>query len=73
MEPYLPANATVAAVEQGLAAGYRVVLLNVTTACGEALAGCTDGCAHHPGQASHRSMAAQAVPVLEAALGWGPI
>lgn len=73
MSPTAPSNATVAAVSQGLAAGYRVVLVNVTTACGDALTGCTDGCAHHPGQASHRSMAVQAIPAIEQALGWGPV
>lgn len=73
MAPLLPANATVAAVEQGRAAGFNVVLLNVTTACGDSLTGCTDGCAHHPGQVGHRSMATQAIPVIEQALGWGPV
>jgi len=73
MSPVLPANATAAVVAQGAAAGYTVVLLDVTAACGDARTGCTDGCAHHPGQAGHRAMAALAVPVVQAAMGWAPV
>jgi hypothetical protein len=72
MSPTLPASATTAAVAQGVAAGFNVVLLNVTTACGPELAGCTDGCHGHPGILSHRNMAVQAIPVMEQVLGWGP-
>jgi hypothetical protein len=34
MSPTLPTNATLAAVARGTAAGFRIVLINATTACG---------------------------------------
>lgn len=70
MSPTLPANATAAAVSRGTAAGFKIVFVNATTACGEDLAGCKDGCASHPGVASHRNIARMVAPAVEAALGW---
>lgn len=66
----LPVNATLDAVARGTAAGYRIVLVNATTACGANLTGCTDGCASHPGVASHRNIARLVAPVVGAVLGW---
>ena len=70
MSPTLPSNAMEAAVAQGKAAGLRVVFVNASTACGDDLSGCHDGCAGHPGVAGHRNIARLAAPVIEAALGW---
>jgi hypothetical protein len=74
MSPTLPANATLAAVEQGTAAGFRVVFVNATEACGVGpsgqLTGCSDGCASHPGVASHRAIARTLAPVISAEMGW---
>lgn len=70
MSPTLPANATLAAVARGTAAGFKIVLVNATTACGDDLQGCKDGCASHPGVASHRNIARMVAPAIEAALGW---
>jgi hypothetical protein len=50
MSPTKPANAMLNAVSQGTAAGYKVVFINGTTACGDSLSGCSDGCASHPGK-----------------------
>jgi hypothetical protein len=70
MSPTLPANAMQAAVTQGTALGYRVVFVNATTACGPDLTGCTDGCASHPGVASHRNIARIVAAAVEGELGW---
>jgi hypothetical protein len=70
MQPTAPAAAHVAAVEQGVAAGFRVVLVNATAACTADLSGCVDGCATHPGVASHRNIARTAAPIIAAELGW---
>lgn len=74
MSPTLPVNATLAAIQQGTAAGYRIVLVNATDACGVDAAGqpsgCSDGCAGHPGVASHRSIARVLAPIVAAELGW---
>lgn len=70
MSPTKPANATLDAVARGTAAGYRVVLVNATEACGANLTGCTDGCASHPGVASHRNIARIVAPAVGAVLGW---
>ena len=70
MSPTLPTNATLAAVARGTAAGFRIVLVNATTACGANLTGCTDGCASHPGVASHRNIARMALPIISSVLGW---
>jgi hypothetical protein len=71
MSPTLPAAATLAAVAQGTARGFRIVLVNATEACGDASRGaCVDGCAGHPGVASHRNIARLVAPAVEAALGW---
>jgi hypothetical protein len=74
MSPFLPVNATVAAVTQGTAQGFRIVLVNATAACGvnaEGVpSGCDDGCATHPGVASHRAIARTLAPVMSAELGW---
>lgn len=72
MSPTAPAQAITDAVAQGTAAGLRVQLLNVTTACGPSLTGCTDGCATHPGARSHRIMADMAAPVIAQITGWTP-
>ena len=70
MQPNAPAAAHVAAVEQGTAAGFRVVLVNATAACTADLSGCVDGCATHPGVGSHRNIARTAAPIIAAELGW---
>jgi hypothetical protein len=70
MSPTRPASAMQAVVTQGTALGYRVVLVNATSACGTDLRGCTDGCAAHPGVASHRNIARLVAPFVEAELGW---
>jgi hypothetical protein len=70
MAPITPAAAHVAAVEQGIAAGYRVVLVNATTACTPNLEGCFDGCATHPGVGSHRSIARITAPIIATTMGW---
>jgi hypothetical protein len=70
MSPTAPAKAHVDTVAQGLAAGYKVVLINATTACGLDLSGCTDGCATHPGVSSHRNIARVAAPIIAEAMGW---
>ena len=70
MQPIAPAAAHVAAVEQGTAAGYRVVLINATAACTPGLSGCVDGCASHPGVGSHRRIAAAAAPIIAQTMGW---
>lgn len=70
MAPTSPAAAHVAAVEQGNAAGYRVVLVNATTSCTADLSGCIDGCASHPGVSSHRSIARIAAPIIANEMGW---
>ena len=70
MSPTLPAAAMQAAVAQGAARGFNVVLVNATAACGPSLAGCSDGCAGHPGVASHRNIARAVAGAVEAALGW---
>jgi hypothetical protein len=70
MSPTKPVNATLKAVAEGSAAGYRVVLVNATTACGESLTGCTDGCATHPGVVSHRNIASIVAGAIESVLGW---
>ena len=70
MSPTLPSDAMQAAVTQGIARGYNVVFVNATTACGPNLTGCTDGCAQHPGVASHRNIARIVATAVEAALGW---
>lgn len=70
MSPTLPSNAMAAAVAQGTAEGLRVVFVNASTACGDDLSGCHDGCAGHPGVASHRNIARIVAPYVEAALGW---
>lgn len=70
MSPTLPANATVDALNQAAGLGYNVHLINATTACGPDLTGCTDGCAGHPGVASHRNIARIAAPIVASALGW---
>ena len=70
MSPTLPSAAVQAAVTQGKAAGYKIELINATTACGPELKGCVDGCATHPGVIGHRAMMDAAVPVIRAALGW---
>ena len=73
MSPTLPRNATQAAVERGTAAGFRVVLIDATEAChllpGQT-GGCTDGCATHPGVASHRNIARTVAPIVAQTLGW---
>jgi hypothetical protein len=73
MSPTLPRNATLAAVQQGTAAGHRVVLIDATEAChllpGQT-GGCTDGCASHPGVASHRNIARTAAPIVAQHMGW---
>jgi len=70
MSPSLPSRALQAAVSQGTALGFRVVFVNATTACGDDLGGCTDGCAGHPGVASHRNIARMVAPLVEKFLGW---
>lgn len=73
MSPTAPVNATLAAIEQSNALGFRLILINATTACsvdGLSVVGCTDGCATHPGLSSHRNIARAAAPIIEAALGW---
>jgi hypothetical protein len=70
MQPLAPAAATVAAVEQGNAAGFRVVFVNASAACTPNLTGCYDGCATHPGVGSHRNIARTAAPIIAATLGW---
>lgn len=70
MAPTSPANATLAAVAQGRAAGFDVVFVNATAACTPGLTGCVDGCAGHPGVGSHRAIAKAVAPVLASALGW---
>jgi hypothetical protein len=70
MSPTLPSAAMAAAVSQGTAQGYNVVFVNATTACGTNLTGCTDGCAHHPGVASHRNIARIVAAAVEETLGW---
>jgi len=70
MQPTAPAAAHVAAVAQGTAAGFRVVLVNATAACGADLTGCVDGCATHPGVGSHRAIARTAAPIIAATMGW---
>lgn len=70
MSPTLPSNAMQAAVAQGTALGYRVIFVNASEACGSELSGCTDGCAGHPGVASHRNIARTVAVAVEAALGW---
>ena len=73
MSPTLPRNATLAAVEQGTAAGFRVVFVDATEAChllpGQT-GGCTDGCATHPGVASHRNIARTVAPIVAQTMGW---
>jgi hypothetical protein len=68
MSPTRPAAAIQAAVSQGTTAGYKVVLVNASAACGAELRGCTDGCAGHPGVAGHWSIAMTALPLVRAAL-----
>ena len=70
MAPTSPAAAHVAAVAQGTAAGFRVVLVNATDACTADLSGCHDGCASHPGVGSHRGIARTAAPIIARELGW---
>ena len=73
MAPWAPAAAHQAAVAEGNAAGYRVVLINATTACSaddRSVVPCTDGCATHPGVASHRNIARIAAPIIAATMGW---
>ena len=70
MAPTLPAAAHVATVEQGNAAGYRVVLVNATASCTPDLTGCFDGCSSHPGVSGHRSIARTAAPVIASYMGW---
>ena len=70
MSPTLPSAAMQAAVAQGAAQGYSVVFVNASSACGEDLQGCKDGCAGHPGVAGHRNIARMVAPAVEAALGW---
>ena len=70
MSPTLPSSALQAAVAQGTAAGFRVVLVNASAACGADLGGCKDGCASHPGVASHRNIARTIAAAVEVALGW---
>jgi hypothetical protein len=69
MQPTAPAAAHVAAVAQGTAAGFRVVLVNATDACTADLSGCHDGCATHPGVGSHRAIARTAAPIIALELG----
>ena len=70
MSPALPAKATVAAIERARGMGYRISLINATTACGITLTGCSDGCASHPGVIGHRSLADIALPIIKNSLGW---
>ena len=69
MQPSAPAAAHVAAVAQGTAAGFRVVLVNATAACTPDLSGCDDGCATHPGVGAHRNIARAAAPIIARELG----
>jgi len=69
MAPTAPAAAHIAAVAQGTAAGFRVVLVNATDACTANLSGCYDGCATHPGVGSHRAIARTAAPIIARELG----
>ena len=56
-------NATIAAINQVNAMGYRAYLLNVMGAsCG--------GCAGHPGVEGHQQMAAIAQPIIANIMGW---
>jgi len=58
------------AVADGVAAGFDVTYVNATAACGDALAGCVDGCGGgHPGESGHRAMALAAAPLIAAKLG----
>ena len=57
-----------AALAQGTAAGFRVLLVNATTACTPDLSGCYDGCATHPGVGSHRNIARAAAPACASSI-----
>jgi len=70
MAPVAPQTALLNAVEQGTAAGLKVAFVNASTACGDDLSGCKDGCASHPGVGSHRAIAKAAANVLETLMGW---
>lgn len=73
MSPTLPAEGVAETLAQGAAAGFKMGFINATEAChllpGQT-GGCTDGCATHPGVASHRNMARTAAPIISAAMGW---
>jgi hypothetical protein len=70
MQPRAPAAAHVAAVAQGTAAGFRVVLVNASAACTDDPSVCYDGCATHPGVGSHRNIARTAAPIIAGEMGW---
>ena len=57
MSPTLPANATLAAVAEGQARGFKVSFINATQACGGHP--CVDGCASHPGVGSREARAGE--------------
>lgn len=71
-------NATItgtsAAVKQGIAAGLKVTLIDMTAACASARqhgnSDLCDGCAGHPGIEGHRGMYEAAWPVIQSTMGW---
>ena len=65
---------TQSAVQQGVAAGLKVTLINMTMACAQARLHANtdlcDGCAGHPGIEGHRGMYEAAWPVIQQVMGW---
>lgn len=66
------------AIENANAQGIRATLIDMSTACVDAVQhapgdsdGC-DGCANHPGIFGHRGMYEAARPVIEKVMGWTP-
>lgn len=63
LQPTKPLNATLNAVATARAAGIEAHLLDMRDAA-------IDGCWGHPGALGHKQMAAQALPQIEAVMGW---
>lgn len=63
MSPTKPLNATLTAIQEATANGYKATLLDMTNAT-------LDGCGGHPGPIGHWQMALKAAPQIKSVMGW---